>query len=60
MPFTVDRDTAEVKLLKKWNWSHLLNRVEYFDEILYTYWYLDWLPSYVHILLAYIFDIDKI
>ena len=39
MLFVFGRGFTEVQILKKWNWSYLLNRVEYFDEILHVHWY---------------------
>ena len=39
MPFVFGRGFAEVQMLKKLNWSYLLNRMEYFDEITYKHWY---------------------
>ena len=38
MPFVIGQGFAEVQILRKWNWSYLLSRVEYFDEILHTHW----------------------
>ena len=39
MTFFIDRDFAELQILKKWKGPYLLNWVEYYDEILHTHWY---------------------
>ena len=37
--FIIGRGFAERKILKKWKWPYLSNRVEYFDELLRKHWY---------------------
>ena len=39
MTFFISWGFAERQILKKWKWSHLLNRVEYFDKFLLKHWY---------------------
>ena len=39
MTFIIGWGFAERRILKKWNWSYLLNWVEYFDRLLHKQWY---------------------
>ena len=39
MTFFIGRGFVELQILKKWKRPYLLNRVEYYHDVLHTHWY---------------------